>query len=76
MKILKDKKGKEIPEKERGEAMEKAHFLWNESIGEEEETTEGLGYDVEEILDMIYAALSGTSNLSAPGPDGINYKIL
>ena len=30
MKNLKDKEGKEIPEKESGEAMEKAHFLWDE----------------------------------------------
>ena len=43
MKILKDKDGREIPEKERGEAMEKAHFLWDEGTKEEEEITMGPG---------------------------------
>ena len=28
------------------------------------------------MLENIYTALSGTSNSSSPGPDGINYEIL
>ena len=56
--------------------MEKAHFLWDEDRLEEEATTEGPVYDVEEMLEKTYAALLGTSNSSALGPDRINYKIL
>ena len=76
MKILKDKDGKEIPEKERGDAMEKAHFLWDEGRKQEEEITMGSGYNVEKMLEKVYTLLSGTSNSSAPGPDRVSYNIL
>ena len=56
--------------------MEKAHFLWDENKKQEEEIIKGPGYNVEEMLEKVYAALSGTSNTSAPGPDGVSYKIL
>ena len=51
IKILKDKDGKEIPEKERGDAMQTAHFLWDEGRKEEEETIKGPGCNVEEMLE-------------------------
>ena len=71
-----DKDGKEILEKEKGDAMEKAHFLWDEGRKEEEGITIGPGYNVEEMQEKVYTALSGTSNSSAPGPDGVSYQIL
>ena len=75
--VLKDIDGKEIPERERGKAMENAHFLWDDvNRMEEKEVLEGPGYSMDEMLGKVYKALSGTSNTSAPGPDGISYRIL
>ena len=40
MKTLRDLEGNEIQEEERAEAVEKVHFLWDESRGGEEEEQE------------------------------------
>ena len=43
---------------------------------EEEELLEGSGYSMNELLDKVYKALSGTSNNAAAGPDRISYRKL
>ena len=68
-----------IEEQDRAEALEKAHFLWQDGEAEEDkvdrrEDAPGLGR--EELKDKVLDALSRTSNTSAPGPEGISYKII
>ena len=79
MKTLKDLDGKVIEEEDRAEALEKAHFLWQDRVAEEEEEDrreDAPGLGREELKDKVLDALSRTSNTSAPGPDGISYKII
>ena len=79
MKTLKDLEGKVIEEEDRAEALEKAHFLWQDRETEEEEEDgreDAPGLGREELKDKVLDALSRTSNTSAPGPDGISYKII
>ena len=79
MKRLKDLDGNVIEEEDRAEALEKAHFLWQDrEIEEEEEDSreDAPGLGREELKDKVLDALSRTSNTSAPGPDGISYKII
>ena len=76
MKVLKTLEGEEIPEAEQGAAMEKAHFLWDKTKVAKVWELQGPGIEKQELLTMVYTALSGTSNTSAPGPDGISYKTL
>ena len=75
MKVLMDTRGREIPERERGKAMENGHFLWNANRMEEEELLEGPVYSMDKILDKVYKALLGTCNTSARGPDEISDRI-
>ena len=79
MKTLKDLDGKVIEEKDRAEALEKVHFLWQERETEEEEEDrreDAPGLGREELKNKVLDALSRTSNTSAPRPDGISYKII
>ena len=76
MKVLKTLGGEEIPEAQQGAAMEKAHFLWDKTKTTKAWEPQGPGTDKQELLAKVYTALSGTSNTSAPGPDGISYKTL
>ena len=79
MKTLRDLNAKVIEEEDRAEALEKAHFLWQERETEEEEEDrreDALGLGREELKDQVLDALSRTSNTSVPGPDGISYKII
>ena len=79
MKTLKDLEGKVIEEEDRAEGLEKAHFLWQDRETEEEEEDgreDAPGLGREELKDKVLDALSRTSNTSAPGPDGISYKII
>jgi len=43
---------------------------------EERERYPGTGIDQEKIEELVRKALAGTSNRSAPGPDGIGYKLI
>ena len=76
MKVLKTLEGEEIPELQQGAAMEKAHFLWDKTKLTKGWEPQSLGIGRQELLTKGYTALSGTSNTSAPGPDGISYKTL
>ena len=79
MKTLKDPDGKVIKEEDRAGALEKAHFLWHDreaEEGEENRREDAPGLGREELKDKVLDALSRTSNTSAPGPDGISYKII
>ena len=79
MKTLKDLDGKAIEEDDRAEALEKAHYLWQDREAEEEEEDsreDAAGLGREELKDKVLDALSRTSNTSAPGPDGISYTII
>ena len=42
----------------------------------EEEVEEDVGHSVEELEEKVRGALRGTSNKSAPGPDGISYRLI
>ena len=75
-KVLKTLEGEEIPESQQGAAMEKAHSLWDKTKLTKEWEPQGPGIERQELLTKVYTALSGTSNTSAPGPDGISYKTL
>ena len=74
MKVLKTLEGEEIPEVEQGAAMEKAHFRWDKTKVAKGWEAQGPGIEKQELQTNVYTALSGTSNTSAPGPDGISYK--
>ena len=79
MNTLKGLDGKVIEEEDRAEALENAHFLWQDRKAEVEyedrrEDAPGLGR--EKLKDRVLDALSRTSNTSAPGPDSIRYKII
>ena len=76
MKALVDNEGNKIEEKDQGKAMENAYFLWDPNKTNTTGTPTGPGDPIDELLDKTYKALAGTSNTSAPGPDGISYKIL
>ena len=68
-----------IEEEDRAEALEIAHFLWQDREAEEQEEDrreDAPGLRREEMKDKVLDALSRTSNTSAPGPDGISYKII
>jgi len=61
----------------------KDHFGWRNAgmkVDEEEEEREkypGLtGIKQEKMEELVRKALAGTSNKSAPGPDGIGYKLI
>ena len=56
--------------------MEKAHFLWDKIKLTKGWEPQGPGIERQELLTKVYTALSGTSNTSAPGSDGISYKTL
>ena len=53
MKVLKNIDAKEILERERGKAMENAHFLWDVNRMEDEELLEGPGYSMDEMLGKV-----------------------
>ena len=79
MKTLKDLDGKVIEEEDRAKALEEAHFLWHNRAAEEEEEDsreDAPGFDREELKYKILDPLSRTSNMSAPEPDRISYKII
>ena len=56
--------------------MEEAHFLWDKTKVIRVWEPQGPGTDKQELLTKVHIALSGTSNTSAPSPDGISYKTL
>ena len=79
MRTLKDLEGKVIEAEDRAEALEKAYFLWQDreaEEGEEDRREDAPGLGREELQDKVLEALSRNSNTSAPGPDGISYKII
>ena len=68
-----------IEEEDRAEALETAHFLWQDREAEEEEVDrreDAPGLGREELKNKVLEALSRTSNASVPRPDGISYKII
>ena len=79
MKTLQGLDGKVIEEEDRAEALEKAHFLWQDRDTEEEEEDrrkDAPGLGRQELKDKVLDALSRTSNTFATGPDGIRYRII
>ena len=79
MKTLKDLDGKVIEQEDRAEALEKAHFVWQDREAEKEEEDrreDAPELGREELKDKVLDALSRTSDTSAPGPDGISYKMI
>jgi len=64
-------------------ALIRDHFGWRnegrkvDKIEEERERYPGLtGINQEKMEELVRKALPGTSNRSAPGPDGIGYKLI
>jgi len=77
---------KEVPLKtdnEKKNGLIRDHFEWKKEgrkVDEKEEERErypGLtGISQEKMEELVRKALAGTSNKSAPGPDGIRYKLI
>lgn len=76
MKMLETVEGEEISEAQQERAMEKALFLWDKTKVTKLWEPQEPGTDKTHLLAKVYTALSGTSNLSAPGPERISYKTI
>ena len=84
MRRLKMKEGKElISEQEKVQGLVQDLFGWDKDRQPtttaqcDDERVEYFGHSEKEVMiEQVRKALSGTSNSSAPGPDGINYKLL
>ena len=83
MRRLRTKEGKElILEQEKMQGLVRDLFGWDEDRQPTtniqcDERVNGIGDNEKEtMIEQVRKALSGTSNSSAPGPDGINYKLL
>ena len=76
-KIIRDE-GQELEtDEEKANHLALRNFKWTEEarVGEEEEV-EARHWDRGLLVEKIHTALQGTSNKSAPGPDGASYKLV
>ena len=82
MRDLKDKQGRLLEtDQEKADGLNRDLFGWDEegrAVGDGEEEQEGEVIDIskEQIRDLVFKALAGTSNTSSPGTDGISYKLI
>ena len=81
MRNLKDKEGRALgSEKEKVEGLVRDLFGWREGMTDLEETgSAGRERGVEEVermMALVVRALMGTKNSSAPGPDGVSYRLI
>lgn len=65
-------------DKEKSDGLVRDLFRWNDEVIAER-TLYSAGYGQDEIDDMedsVRKALMGTTNSSAPGPDGVSYRLI